>query len=219
MAREKVKLQWIADRANRQAAYKRRSRSLMKKAGELVTLTGAKAAVVVYGEADNSGVPAPEVWPSAEEAAPLLTKFKEMPDGSSLKKTTSQGQHIQERISKVREEAKKLNAENSEFATSKLLHESMAGLRPGLEGTTAMELVQLNAMVEKKMGKVLALLQARGLVGQGAGAQPLLSAKGGELDAVVGGASAAGAAVAMNDGGELGAVVGAAALGFPGARE
>ncbi|KAF8673240.1 hypothetical protein HU200_048792 [Digitaria exilis] len=221
MGRQKLKLQWITDRETRKAAYKRRCRSLMKKTSELVTLTGTKACVVVYGESDDVAgamAPVPEVWPSSAEATTLLTKFKEIPDDSRLKWTRNHEQHLEERVLKVREEAKRLEAKNSEFATSKLLHQSLAGLRPGLEGTTSMELVKLNDMVVEKMGKLWARMLELGLVGEGVhdAHPPRLPAIGGELDAVVGGAlGVAGGGghppMAMNDnGGELAAVVGGA---------
>ncbi|RCV38938.1 hypothetical protein SETIT_8G182900v2 [Setaria italica] len=170
--------------ATRRATYERRCQSLMKKASELAALPGAEVCVVVYDSEDAGAAAAqPEVWPSAEEAARLFRKLKAMPEGR-FKKTMSQLQFLQNRVSKVREQVKKSAVVNGELESSALLHECVAGRRPGLVGVTEKELAGLMDLVEAKMSKVRARLQQLG-VGEGAhprAAPPMEN--GGELGAV-----------------------------------
>ncbi|CAO2204532.1 unnamed protein product [Urochloa humidicola] len=155
MARKKVNLQWISNSSTRRATYKKRCQGLMKKTSELATLCGIKACVVVYGEGEAQ----PEVWPSAPEATRFLKKFKAMPDIGRFKKMQTQEDFIQGRIAKLRDQVSKLETVNREHETSRLLHESMDGRRPGLVDTNAEELANLRQMVETKMAKVKELLQ------------------------------------------------------------
>ncbi|RCV24788.1 hypothetical protein SETIT_5G114500v2 [Setaria italica] len=155
MARKKVNLQWISNNSTRRVTHKKRCQSLMKKTSELTTLCGVKACVVAYGE----GQAQPEVWPSPSEARRVLKKFKAMPEIGRFKKMQSQEDFLQGRISKLRDQVCKLDLENQEHETSRLLHESMDGRRPGLAGTDIEELTNLRQMVETKMARVKELLQ------------------------------------------------------------
>ncbi|CAO2174721.1 unnamed protein product [Urochloa humidicola] len=155
MARKKVNLQWISNSSTRRATYKKRCQGLMKKTSDLATLCGIKACVLVYGEGEAQ----PEVWPSAPEAMRVLKKFKAMPDIGRFKKMQTQEDFIQGRIAKLRDQVSKLDLVNREHETSRLLHESMAGRRPGLVDTNAEELASLREMVETKMARVKELLQ------------------------------------------------------------
>ncbi|OEL26498.1 Agamous-like MADS-box protein AGL80 [Dichanthelium oligosanthes] len=162
MARKRVNLQWITNSSTRRATYKKRCKVLMKKTSELVTLCGAKACVVVYGEGETQ----PEVWPSVSEAKRVVKKFKDMPEVGKFKKMQSQDDFLHGRISKLHDQVCKLDRENREIETRDLLYESMDGRRPGLEHTTIEELTSLSQMVETKMAKVKERLQQLA-VGQG----------------------------------------------------
>jgi hypothetical protein len=157
MARKKVNLQWISNSSTRRVTHKKRCQSLMKKTSELTTLCGVKACVVAYGE----GQAEPEVWPSASEARRVLTKYKAMPEIGRFKKTQSQEDFLQGRIAKLRDQVSKLDLENRELETSRLLIESMDGRRPGLAGTDIdiEEITNLRQLVETKMARVKELLQ------------------------------------------------------------
>ncbi|KAJ1276262.1 hypothetical protein BS78_05G201500 [Paspalum vaginatum] len=164
MARKKVNLQWISNNPNRRATYKRRRDGLMKKANELTTLCGIKVCVVVYGEGEGNNKVQPETWPSEEEAKQFLTRFKEMPDIGSFKKTQHEETLLDNRCSKLHEQVRKLEHGNREDETLALLHDSMDGSRPGLTGMDKDVVMSLRNKVEMKMCKTKALLQQ--LLGQ-----------------------------------------------------
>jgi hypothetical protein len=209
--------------ATQRATFEQRCKSLMKKASELAALPGTKACcVVVYDNEDGAAAATqPEVWPSAAEAARLFAKYKALPEGR-FKKTTSQVQFLQNRVSKIREQVRKSAAVNGKFESLELLHECVAaGHHPGLVGVTAQELTDLMVLVEEKMGKVRARLQQLGAAGEGAHppAAPMApNPNGGELVGAGEGAHLPAAPMVPNpNGGELGAVLHSAFEGGDGA--
>ncbi|KAL6657142.1 hypothetical protein ACP70R_004922 [Stipagrostis hirtigluma subsp. patula] len=161
MARKKVTLQRIGSDATRRATFKKRRNGLMKKASELGTLCGVDACVVVYGEGEAQ----PEVWPSVPEAARILARFKAMPELDQCKKMMDMEGFLKQRIAKLKEQLHKAQRENHDREAKLLLHEALAGRRPGLVGLTAEEIASLGWMVENRLRMVrdaMARLQGQG---------------------------------------------------------
>ncbi|TVU03870.1 hypothetical protein EJB05_50583, partial [Eragrostis curvula] len=147
MARKKVTLQWIANDSTRRATFKKRRKGLMKKASELATLCDVDACVVAYGEGESQ----PEVWPSVAEAARILARFKAMPELDQCKKMMDMESFLRQRIDKLKEQLHKAQRENRERETTLLLHDAIAGRRPGLAGLTVEEIASLGWMVENRL--------------------------------------------------------------------
>ncbi|KAL6627739.1 hypothetical protein ACP70R_031465 [Stipagrostis hirtigluma subsp. patula] len=162
MARKKVNLQWITNHSSRRMAFRKRCKSLMKKASQLTTLCGVKASVVAYGEGEAQ----PEVWPSVPEATDLFTRFKITPDVKPCKIIENQEEFLRKRVKKLKEQVSKTAHESREVNTTLLLHEASVGHRPGLVGVTNEELTSLSDMVDKKMRRVEKRLQERLVGGQ-----------------------------------------------------
>lgn len=87
---------------------------------------------------------------------------------------------------KVKEQMKKLEAENSMWDTLEILNECMARHRLGLISVIEKELIRLKDMVEVKTNKAWARLVELG-VDHGADAHPPLSQNSKELEAMVDG--------------------------------
>ncbi|KAI4982249.1 hypothetical protein ZWY2020_022741 [Hordeum vulgare] len=121
MARKKVALRYIRNDSVRHNTLKKRSKNLMKKAGEVATLCNAKACVLVYGE----GATAPEVFPSHDEAVVMLNRFKSMPEVLSLKKTMDQESVLSQRVAKLQDQVQKTRSELRDREAKLLLHEAM----------------------------------------------------------------------------------------------
>ncbi|XP_044951396.1 agamous-like MADS-box protein AGL80 [Hordeum vulgare subsp. vulgare] len=121
MARKKVALRYIRNESVRHNTLKKRSKNLMKKAGEVATLCNAKACVLVYGE----GATAPEVFPSHDEAVAMLNRFKSMPEVTSLKKTMDQESVLSQRVAKLRDQVQKTRSEIQDREAKLLLHQAM----------------------------------------------------------------------------------------------
>ncbi|GJN05313.1 hypothetical protein PR202_ga22932 [Eleusine coracana subsp. coracana] len=159
MGRKKVSLQWIANNASRRATFNRRRQGLIKKTSELATLCGVKVCVLVYGEKDVQ----PEVWPSVQEARDLIASYKATAGLQQWSKKTSHEDFLKKRIAKLQEQVKRSDRESQVRETSILLHEAMAGRRPGLVGVTPEEVLRLREVVERKMKAVQERLQRLGI--------------------------------------------------------
>ncbi|KAL6627738.1 hypothetical protein ACP70R_031464 [Stipagrostis hirtigluma subsp. patula] len=145
MARKKVNLQWITHHSSRRMAFRKRCKSLMKKASELTTLCGVKASVVAYGEG---------------EAQPECGHPSRRPQISSPE------EFLRKRVRKLKEQVSKTAHESCEVNTTLLLHEASVGHRLGLVGVTNEELTSLSDMVDEKVRRVEKCLQERLIGGQ-----------------------------------------------------
>ncbi|XP_048537777.1 agamous-like MADS-box protein AGL80 [Triticum urartu] len=136
MARKKVALRYIRNDSTRLNTLKKRTKYLMKKAGEVATLCNAKACVLVYGE----GAMVPEVFPSHAEAMAILSRFKSMPEVPQLKKKMDQETILSRRLIQLRHQVEKIRCEREDREARILLHKAMvSGHLPGnIEELTTM---------------------------------------------------------------------------------
>ncbi|KAM3297158.1 hypothetical protein ACQJBY_039171 [Aegilops geniculata] len=136
MARKKVALRYIRNDSTRLNTLKKRTKNLMKKAGEVATLYNAKAYVLVSGE----GTMVPEVFPSHAEAVAILNRFKSMPEVPQLKKTMDQETILSRRLVQLRHQVEKIRCEREDREARILLHKAMvSGHLPGnIEELTTM---------------------------------------------------------------------------------
>ncbi|CAN6287621.1 unnamed protein product [Urochloa humidicola] len=166
MARKKVTLQWIANDSTRRATFKKRRKGLMKKASELATLCDVDACVVVYGDGEAQ----PEVWPDdVAKVAEVLARFRAMPELDQCKKMMDMEAFLGQRVDKLREQLHRAQRESREREATILLHDAIAGRRPGpaggLEGLSVEEIASLGWMVENRIHGVreaFARLQVQG---------------------------------------------------------
>ncbi|CAL9767573.1 unnamed protein product [Musa acuminata subsp. burmannicoides] len=123
MARKKVNLAWIANDSTRRATLKKRKKGLMKKVSELATLCNVKACMIIYGPQEQQ----PEAWPSAQEAARLLERFKSMPEMEKCRKMMDQEGFLRQRAAKLQEQLRRQERDNRELEVSLLMHQAVAG--------------------------------------------------------------------------------------------
>ncbi|KAK4804829.1 hypothetical protein SAY86_004646 [Trapa natans] len=81
MGRKKVRLELITKESTRKTTFRKRKVGLLKKAFELATLCGIKGCAVIYGPNEAE----PYVWPSEEEAAKVLKRFRALPPKKQVK--------------------------------------------------------------------------------------------------------------------------------------
>ncbi|KAL5732026.1 hypothetical protein ACHQM5_004692 [Ranunculus cassubicifolius] len=105
MAKGKVKLEWIAKKSARRAAFKKRKKGLMQKTSELSTLCGVQAYVVVYGPDDLK----PEVWPSGEEGNRVLARFMSMTETERKNNVMTVEGFLRKSFTKMEVQLKKCN--------------------------------------------------------------------------------------------------------------
>ncbi|KAG6531813.1 agamous-like MADS-box protein AGL80 [Zingiber officinale] len=148
MARNKVKLAWIANDANRRSTLKKRRKGLMKKVRELSILCGVEACMVVY---DPQEPHHPAAWPSNGEAMRMLTRFKSLSDIERSRKMTNQETYLKSRVNKLAEQFRRLQRQNRETQMTALLFEGLRG-RPlydlSIEDASALALMVDNKLQE-----------------------------------------------------------------------
>ncbi|XP_037451642.1 agamous-like MADS-box protein AGL80 [Triticum dicoccoides] len=128
MARKKVALRYIRNDSTRLNTLKKRTKNLMKKAGDVATLCNAKACVLVYGE----GTTVPEVFPSQAKAVAILNRFKSMTEVPQLKKTMDQETILSQRLVQLRHQVEKIRREREDREARILLHKALvSGDLPG----------------------------------------------------------------------------------------
>ncbi|CAM0884401.1 unnamed protein product [Alopecurus aequalis] len=165
MGRKKVNLQYIPNNSKRRGTFQKRSRGLMKKAGELSTLCGTNACVIIYGEGESK----PQVFPSHDEAVAILNWFKDILEQKRCKNTMDQEYFLLQQINNLQYEVQKYRQDYQDFQIRSLLHKAMLGDSPGLMGLSVDDLTSVGWKVEvllKSIGDRTAYISGQQLVYQ-----------------------------------------------------
>ena len=133
MARKKVALEYIPTNSTRRETFQRRSRGLMKKAGEVATMCDTNTCIIVYGEGDL----VPQVFPSYDEAVAILNRFRSPTRCEKLDNKMDQENFLQTRTHKLRREGLKFKHDCEESENRFLVHKAM------LEGHTGLSMEEL----------------------------------------------------------------------------
>jgi hypothetical protein len=150
MARKKVNLQYIPNASTRRGTFKKRSRGMMKKAGELSTLCGVNASVIIYEEGDS----VPQVFPSHSEAVDILNRFNNMPELKQCKKTMDQESFLLQRINKLQDQVYKSMRDSQEREIRLLLHKAMSGNLQDLAVLSTEELTYVGCNVDAHLKRI-----------------------------------------------------------------
>jgi hypothetical protein len=109
MTRKKVRLAFISDDSARKATYKKRKKGIIKKVSELTILCGIPACAIISNPFDSKI----EVWPDLAGAKQIIERYQ----NSSVingAKNVNQESFLLQRITKAREQLKKLKHDNHE---------------------------------------------------------------------------------------------------------
>uniref|UniRef100_A0ACD6AIQ0 Uncharacterized protein n=1 Tax=Avena sativa TaxID=4498 RepID=A0ACD6AIQ0_AVESA len=143
MARKKVPLVYIQNKYSRRDTFKTRSQGLMKKAGEIATMCGTKACVIIFPEGER----VPQVFSSCgdAEALAILNRFMRLKDDDRFMRTMDQESFLKKRICKLRNEALKYDREQEDLEVRLLIHKAI------LQGSAVLsmeEVAKVNLKVE-----------------------------------------------------------------------
>ncbi|KAG4974890.1 hypothetical protein JHK87_031711 [Glycine soja] len=111
MGRKKVKLALIANNTKRITTFRKRKKSLMKKAEELNTLCGIEAC---------RDKPEPEVWPSELGVLSVVERFRSRPELDQSRKKVNQESFVSQSIVKGQDRLQKVVKENKEIEMSSI---------------------------------------------------------------------------------------------------
>ncbi|XP_043717082.1 agamous-like MADS-box protein AGL80 [Telopea speciosissima] len=145
MTRKKVKLALIPDEAARRRTFYRRKDGIMKKLSELSTLCGVLTCAIIYSPFEQQ----PFVWPSPAAAERVLDKFKSMSVFEQGKNMLSQVEYLQQRITKLKDQLRKIQLENRKKEMTMLMYQCLKG--KDLNDLTMLELTDLTKVVAEKM--------------------------------------------------------------------
>uniref|UniRef100_K3ZDZ1 MADS-box domain-containing protein n=1 Tax=Setaria italica TaxID=4555 RepID=K3ZDZ1_SETIT len=121
----KIKIQWIAEKAVRQAAFRKRHTTLFDKARDLSILCQVQAAVVVYGRGEAE----PKVWPGVPEVTEILQRYPDLP--GSLKEAHKLDNEIfaRQRAKKMRRKVDSCKATARRLEVNLVLNDVSIGRR------------------------------------------------------------------------------------------
>ncbi|CAN6349655.1 unnamed protein product [Urochloa humidicola] len=125
----KVKIQWIMQKAVRQATFRKRHATLFDKARDLSVLCGVPAAVVVYGHGEAE----PKVWPGVEEVREILQRHRDLPESLKEAHRLDNEGFMRRRTGKMRGKVESCRAAARRVEVNLVLNEVGLGRRRGLD--------------------------------------------------------------------------------------
>ncbi|KAJ1701298.1 hypothetical protein LUZ63_001077 [Rhynchospora breviuscula] len=143
MGRKKVTMELIGKLSVRSATFRKRRASLLKKANELAILCGVEVSVVVAAGPDD---PAPEIWPSLEEAANMASYAS----GYTTNKKDNQTKKVAQQVADMQVELKKLEMENEEMEAKLFLEETLSGRSQVADMASPEFAMRLWAMIDNR---------------------------------------------------------------------
>ncbi|WZY74251.1 agamous-like MADS-box protein AGL90 [Brassica rapa] len=131
MTRKKTNLAYISNVSARKRTLNLRKKGLLKKLDEIKTLCDVDACAVIYSPYNST----PEVWPSNSEVQKVMEKFENLPEEKQTKKSFNHEEFLNQTITKVQNQVKKLIEGNND----KLMEELMFSCLNGNMGDLAID--------------------------------------------------------------------------------
>ncbi|KAI4323226.1 hypothetical protein L6164_022849 [Bauhinia variegata] len=171
MVRGKVKLRLIADESARRAAFRKRTKGLLKKLDEVTKLCDVEACAIIYGQNEAQ----PTLWPSPEGFQAVIHRFMGMSEVDRSKKMLNLESYLQERLIKTHEQINRLSSENEEKRLTLIMYEYLAAQRFVEKPMDLVDLDGLIRLLHQNMGNIarrMAMLNATGTQGEASSSHP-----------------------------------------------
>ncbi|XP_022858729.1 agamous-like MADS-box protein AGL80 [Olea europaea var. sylvestris] len=146
MTRGKIKLEYIANDAERRASFRKRKKGIVNKINELCTLCDIQACIIIYGAYE----PQPTVCPSRLDAQQIISKFWEFPEVEQTQRLFNQESYTIQRVQKSRKQAEKLQRINRITDMEILMHQCMAGLS-SLQNVPLNDITEMGRLAEQNI--------------------------------------------------------------------
>ncbi|RDY10358.1 Agamous-like MADS-box protein AGL80, partial [Mucuna pruriens] len=148
MSQKRVKNALIANDSERKISFTKRTKSLLKKTGEISTLCDIEACAIVYSTYNRE----PEIWPSESGVRNVVEKFRTIPEFEQNKRMENLESFITQRIQKANEQKKKLMKDNREKEMSMFMFQCLnEGRVLSFNNMTAADLNDLSSVIEQKL--------------------------------------------------------------------
>ncbi|KAI7985996.1 Agamous-like MADS-box protein AGL80 [Camellia lanceoleosa] len=145
MTRNRIKLAFITDNAERAATLRRRRASMFKKIDELSTLCDVKAGTVIY----NLGEAEPMVWPSYEYMKQMFEKFLSMSIIDRSQKMVTYERYLIQTITKQTEKNNREKKNNDKKEIQEIMNQMFEG--NDLNELNMMKLNLLSLLADDKL--------------------------------------------------------------------
>ncbi|KAI5669928.1 hypothetical protein M9H77_19781 [Catharanthus roseus] len=154
MPKKKVKLAFVMDAAARKATYKKRTKSLLKKVGEVSALCGIEACAIILSPYDSE----PKVWPNPLGVQRVVAMFNRKNKKEQTSKMFNQETFLRQMNSKLKRQFINQQTETCDKDITLLMFELLT-CREGLQNLTLQDLNALCWKIEQKLSEVNARME------------------------------------------------------------
>ncbi|KAL6988132.1 hypothetical protein U1Q18_013879 [Sarracenia purpurea var. burkii] len=123
MTRNKVKLEWISNDSSRKSSLKKRRAGIIKKTGELSTLSDVKMGAIIYSPGEAN----PMVSPSYEEMKNMLERFLSMSMVQRTQKMVTQETYLTQMVTKETAKKNKERKKNDRREAQEMMNRVFEG--------------------------------------------------------------------------------------------
>ncbi|XP_019168806.1 PREDICTED: agamous-like MADS-box protein AGL80 [Ipomoea nil] len=155
-------LTYITDDSNRKTTFKKRKKSLVKKARELSVLCGVTVCAVVcspFREIET------EVFPDEGGVREAYARFKGMTQVEQTRRKYSQETITEERYEKVKSKALKVSTGNQEKEMTEMMYQYLSGQLMSLPAMNLVHLNDLAVVTQRHLERITEKLAALGKEG------------------------------------------------------
>ncbi|KAJ1389788.1 hypothetical protein SESBI_37985 [Sesbania bispinosa] len=147
MARRRLKLAYISNDSKRKATYRKRKKGIIKKVSELTILCGIPACAIICSPFDSQI----EAWPNREGVEHVIERYENtyVIDQS---KNVNQESFLRQKISKAKDQLKKLRRDNHEKELTMAMFQLMQD--ENLPNMPFEDANDLNKLIEKNLNDI-----------------------------------------------------------------
>ncbi|XP_038685679.1 agamous-like MADS-box protein AGL80 [Tripterygium wilfordii] len=151
MARRRIRLAWIENRAARKATLKKRRPSLLKKVSELSILCDVPAAIIINSPDEQEAA----LWPAQRQVVQqVLSGFLDLPEIDQSKKTLNQETYLTEEVDKLAKKVLTIEKKLMELELETLINQTYQDREVGVFNLTQQNARDLAIFTKDKIKEI-----------------------------------------------------------------
>ncbi|XP_021846793.1 agamous-like MADS-box protein AGL80 [Spinacia oleracea] len=144
LPRKKVKLSYIVNASERNASFKKRKVSLLKKLQEITTLCDVEGCAIIYYPHEIE----PVIYPNDQsKVLSVISDFKRLPNDYQTKYMFNQERFLADKLSRANDQLKRLTANERDRNIEKFMHECLVDKTKSFENLTIRDLTDLHKLL------------------------------------------------------------------------